>query len=143
MTATSQDHPDSQALGPAAERSPETLKRAYAEGHTIGTHTWSHAELTGLTDEKIVEEVERTQRAVAAITGQTPAYFRPPYGALSERVTGKLAELGLPAVLWDVDSADWQGPPAAVLVDNAVSPGEDPRMGVGCRDGMVGHGEHG
>lgn len=109
-------------LGPAAERSPETLKRAYAEGHTIGTHTWSHAELTGLTDEKIVEEVERTQRAVAAITGQTPAYFRPPYGALSERVTGKLAELGLPAVLWDVDSADWQGPPAAVLVDNAVSP---------------------
>ena len=112
-------------LGPAAERSPETLKRAYAEGHTIGTHTWSHAELTGLTDEKIVEEVERTQRAVAAITGQTPAYFRPPYGALNERVTGKLAELGLPAVLWDVDSADWQGPPAAVLVDNAVSPAKD------------------
>ena len=78
--------------------------------------------LTGLTDEKIVEEIERTQRAVATITGQTPTYFRPPYGALSERVTGKLAELGLPAVLWDVDSADWQGPPAAVLVDNAVSP---------------------
>ena len=112
-------------LGPAAQGSPETVKRAYAEGHTIGTHSWSHPELTGLTDEKIVEEIERTQRAVATITGQTPTYFRPPYGALSERVTGKLAELGLPAVLWDVDSADWQGPPAAVLVDNAVSPAKD------------------
>lgn len=112
-------------LGPAAEQFPDTVKRAFAEGHTIGTHTWSHPELTGLTDEKIVEEVERTQRAVATITGRTPAYFRPPYGALSERVTGKLAELGLPAVLWDVDSADWQVPPAAVLFDNAVTPAND------------------
>lgn len=112
-------------LGPAAERFPDTVKRAFAEGHTIGTHTWSHPELTGLTDAKIAEEVERTQRAVATITGQTPAYFRPPYGALNERVTRKLADLGLPAVLWDVDSADWQVPPAAVLFDNAVTPAKD------------------
>ena len=46
-----------------------TIKRIVAEGHVLGSHTWSHPDLTTLSDSEIVDEMEKTSDAIFASTG--------------------------------------------------------------------------
>ncbi|WP_290807963.1 polysaccharide deacetylase family protein [Herbiconiux sp.] len=94
-----------------------TMARMSAEGHEIGNHTWNHPDLTKLTDEQIKDQLERTSSAVKAATGSRPTTFRPPYGAVDQRV---LAQTSLPAILWTIDTNDWQIPDDATLLARAV-----------------------
>lgn len=77
-----------------------------ARGHMVGNHTYSHKQLTLLSDAEIREEILRTERLLADILGERPWLFRPPGGARSERVDMLIAELGYTAVLWNMDTRD-------------------------------------
>ena len=57
---------------------PEILKQVLAAGHTIGSHTWSHATLTNkkLTEDQRKEEIEKGFSAVKwALGGVSPSPF--------------------------------------------------------------------
>ena len=69
--------------------------REYAEGHQIADHTWSHPDLTTLTSEQVYAELAWTIYAIWASIGQTPKYFRPPYGNINNNVRQVAAQLGL------------------------------------------------
>jgi peptidoglycan/xylan/chitin deacetylase (PgdA/CDA1 family) len=105
-------HADARAtffpVGEVAQRRPAELRQIAAARHEIGNHTWSHSSLTLLGGLSIFSEVDRTARKVKAITGTRPTLVRPPYGALSGRVSSALAALGAPAILWSVDPLDWK-----------------------------------
>lgn len=77
-----------------------------ARGHIIGNHTFSHAQLTLLSDGQIREEILRTERLLTQVIGKRPWLFRPPGGARSERVDTIVAELGYTSVLWNMDTND-------------------------------------
>ena len=66
------------------------MKRIYEEGHLIGNHTYHHVEITKLSDEEAMYEINKTDELIAAITGQRVQYIRPPFGGLAER-TGELS----------------------------------------------------
>jgi peptidoglycan-N-acetylglucosamine deacetylase len=92
-----------------AERA-ATVRRAFAEGHAIGYHSWDHPSLPTLGEDAIRDQVARTSEAIADTIGRGPELFRPPVGdtdAVVERIAG---ELGMGQVLWDVDTEDWQEP---------------------------------
>jgi peptidoglycan/xylan/chitin deacetylase (PgdA/CDA1 family) len=72
----------------------------------IGNHTDTHPHLTRLSDERIREELRRTQAEIAAVTGRPPALFRPPYGEYDGRVLRVAADLGLTTVEYDLPSGD-------------------------------------
>lgn len=55
------------------------IKRAYDEGHEIGNHSYSHEDMTTKTEPEILSEISQTQNAVKAITGEEPAWYRPPF----------------------------------------------------------------
>lgn len=93
-------------LGGMAQRNPDTVRRAAAEGHEIGSHTWSHPNLRTLTRSQIRSQLGRTQRLLQSLSGQPITSFRPPYGEFSRRV---LRAAGMPAILWTVDPRDWEG----------------------------------
>lgn len=40
---------------------PELLKRMAAEGHLIGNHSWSHPDMTTISDAQIREELEKVK----------------------------------------------------------------------------------
>lgn len=103
--------------GSAVQASPDVARRIVGSGHEIGNHTWKHPNLTKLTDDEVRREVERTQAAIDAAAGISTASFRPPYGASDARVR---ALIGLPVVVWDVDTRDWQDPGPAAVVERAV-----------------------
>ncbi|KAF9178386.1 hypothetical protein BGZ51_005939 [Haplosporangium sp. Z 767] len=86
------------------------IQRAYKEGHQIASHTWSHADLTTLTEEKVIAEMTNLDNAIKGMIGRRPVYMRPPYGSTDPTTQAILAKLGYTIVLWSQDTNDWQHP---------------------------------
>lgn len=99
------------------------LSRMTAEGHEVENHTWNHPNLTTLTPAQVAAQVGDTSRVVSQGSGRPVQVFRPPYG---EYTRATLAAAGMAAILWDVDTNDYQRPPEDVLVARAV---DGPRSG--------------
>ncbi|MBL1103309.1 polysaccharide deacetylase family protein [Streptomyces sp. 5-8] len=89
---------------------PDEVRRIAAAGHELGNHSWSHPFLPDLTPDQLREQLDRTTEAVARVTGEAPALFRPPYGALTPEVLAALDGHPTTMTLWDVDSRDWARP---------------------------------
>jgi peptidoglycan/xylan/chitin deacetylase (PgdA/CDA1 family) len=96
-------------IGRHAADHPDLVRRAIAEGHSVGTHTWSHRDLTRLPQADARQEIARAQEAVLAIDPTAPPFFRLPYGAglRSTTLAGILADLKLYNVYWNMDSRDF------------------------------------
>lgn len=80
------------------------IKRAQAMGCEIGTHTYSHVNLTKLTVPEMQEELKKSCTVISSVTGEEVKILRPPEGATNDTVK---ANVGMPMVLWSVDSMDW------------------------------------
>jgi peptidoglycan/xylan/chitin deacetylase (PgdA/CDA1 family) len=103
-------------LGECVEQNPEVLRRAAREGHEIANHSWSHPQLSKMSDEAVRSQLRRTDDIIKSITGKRPTLFRPPYGAITARQKKWIHdEFGYQIIMWDVDPLDWKDPgPAAV-----------------------------
>ncbi|KAF9001487.1 carbohydrate esterase family 4 protein [Cyathus striatus] len=100
------------------------VKYAYSKGHQIGSHTWSHPDLTTLSWDQIHDEMWRVEQALQRIIGVTPAFMRPPYGSYNDLVRQASAVRGQSLALWDFDSEDSVGATVAQsksLYDQLVS----------------------
>ncbi|KAF9326507.1 chitin deacetylase [Linnemannia elongata] len=99
-------------VGSRAISYPETLKRAYNEGHQIAIHTWSHPAMTSLSNEQIVAELKWTEKAIKSVIGVTPKYWRPPFGDVDNRVRSIATQLGYKTIIWTegFDTDDWNIP---------------------------------
>lgn len=74
----------------------------------IANHTYSHAALTSLTNEQIVQELTRNDEEIRRLFGvSSKPYFRPPYGYYDARVLAAAASCGFTRpVLWYGSLAD-------------------------------------
>lgn len=104
-------------VGENIEGNEEIVKRMYDEGHLIGNHTFSHVQLTAVSEGKALEEVNETNEAIKAITGVRPYYIRPPYGMLSSCMA---EEIDMQSVLWTVDPEDWNTSDCGAVVRHVV-----------------------
>lgn len=86
---------------------PIAAQRALNDGHTICSHTWSHPQMTSLTNEEVVAQLYWTQKAIKETLGITPKCWRPPYGDVDDRVRSIAWQMGMRTILWDQDSNDW------------------------------------
>ena len=66
-------------VGRCAERFPSATRRAVAEGHVLGNHSYSHSFTGYLRQPRQRAEVERGQDVLTRIAGVTPALYRPPW----------------------------------------------------------------
>jgi peptidoglycan/xylan/chitin deacetylase (PgdA/CDA1 family) len=86
---------------------PLLLRRIVADGHALGNHSDTHADLTRLPDTRIAKELQGAEARVRRACGRsTRPLFRPPYGACDARVRRIAAALGYRLVLWSVDAHD-------------------------------------
>jgi peptidoglycan-N-acetylglucosamine deacetylase len=116
-------------VGVNAEEYPELLRRAYAEGHTIGNHTYSHPNIAALSEPATARELSMTQRLIEHAVGHSTTLFRPPYNADSEPQTpSEIAPIlraqnqNYVTVGERVDPRDWQpGVTAAQIVAEVAS----------------------
>ncbi len=89
-----------------ADKRRALVREIATRGHLIGNHTFSHRQLTLLSDAEVREEILRTERILTRVIGTRPWLFRPPGGARSERVDKIISELGYTSVLWNMDTSD-------------------------------------
>src|SRR5712664_2312853 len=119
-------------IGDEANKSPDILKREYAEGHEIGNHTFTHPRFDEISHTQIRWELNLTQRLIGSTLGVKTILFRPPYGIdhqpeyAEEVVQLPLAqEMGYLIVGQRIDPDDWnlrdgKPIPAKEIVDSVL-----------------------
>ena len=100
-------------IGAQVEKNQEIVRRMYEEGHQLGIHTYSHVDLSCLTEEKQKEEIQKSKEAIEAIIGPSHLLLRPPFGEIDQVLENWL---DCPMVLWSVDTEDWTGKAAAEII---------------------------
>ncbi|MEM7482153.1 MAG: polysaccharide deacetylase family protein [Acidobacteriota bacterium] len=88
-------------IGQLVERHPGLTAEIHARGHRLGNHTFRHLKrFSILGPGRTGEEIDRSQEALAQITGYRPVHFRPPAGLRSPWLEPLLARRGLRLVSW-------------------------------------------
>ena len=94
-------------VGKRADRHPEIVRRASAEGHLIANHTWSHYSLfCFLTPGRLRAEIEGGSESVRRICGFRPGLFRSPVGLRHPLLAPYLRDAGLEYVSWSIRTRD-------------------------------------
>lgn len=110
------------AVGRMALADPGTLKETARRGHTVGTHTFSHAKLTDAPAAKAQDEFELGLSVVAKAIGAPPApFFRFPYLGNSRSLLAHLATRNQAVFSIDVDSRDFSTRDTKIIVQNVLS----------------------
>jgi len=106
-------------IGKNAEAHPDLIRRILREGHEIGSHTYTHPNLSEAGPETTMLELNATQRLLEWLTGRTTILFRPPYNADSmpsstaeARPIALATDLGYITVGESIDPQDWDRPSA-------------------------------
>ena len=108
-------------IGKSVATHPEIVRRIVAEGHEVANHTWDHKMLRSMGPEKINEELQKTQDAIVAACGVTPAVYRPPFGAITKKQQAAVMEkFHYPSIVWEVDTNDWKAPRSIAKVHDTI-----------------------
>ncbi|MFG2165044.1 bifunctional polysaccharide deacetylase/glycosyltransferase family 2 protein [Micromonospora chersina] len=120
-------------VGARVDEHPELVRRILAEGHEIGSHTFTHVDLTAAPGWRAGAELSWTRNAIAGVTGREVTLFRPPFSSTTAAMTDRQYEAlrnaagsGHVAVLADRDAKDWQRPGVPAIVKAAT-----PQAGAG------------
>lgn len=89
-------------VGRATLANPNIVRREVAEGHVVGSHTFSHHPLVNLGAAEVEQEISKGDDALYSAIGKRPQLFRPPYGKWNRIVFDKSAQEKVKIVLWSV-----------------------------------------
>ena len=96
-------------IGKHATYYPEILKQVLAAGHTVGSHTWSHADLSKKTPDEAKEEIEKGISAVHFYGGaQIAPFFRFPDQRHPPEMLTYLGQRNIASFSTDIDSFDFK-----------------------------------
>ena len=100
----------------------EILARMKEDGHVIGNHTYTHVNLSKLSEEQALTELNKTDELIREATGEIPVFARAPYGA---EPLAKEKDLERIYVRWTVDPLDWMTEDAGQIVEAVVREVQD------------------
>jgi peptidoglycan-N-acetylglucosamine deacetylase len=104
-------------VGEMAREHPDVVREVAQQGHTIGTHTWSHSNLKRLPEDKMKQQIEAALTGVDKAAGVPIApFFRYPYLSSSKATIAYLQSRNIAQFAIDIDSFDWRSrnPPSII-----------------------------
>jgi peptidoglycan/xylan/chitin deacetylase (PgdA/CDA1 family) len=108
-------------LGRMLVRAPGLGRELVAAGHEIAVHGYEHRCLLTRTPGAIRDDIERARDTIAELTGETPRWWRPPYGVMTATAPSAARRVGLTPVLWTAWGQDWTARATADSVHDTVS----------------------
>ena len=66
-------------VGVNANLNPTLVQQEFQQGNEIGSHTYSHPNITQISDQQLTLELDATQRLIEGIIGRKTVLFRPPF----------------------------------------------------------------
>jgi cellulose synthase/poly-beta-1,6-N-acetylglucosamine synthase-like glycosyltransferase/spore germination protein YaaH/peptidoglycan/xylan/chitin deacetylase (PgdA/CDA1 family) len=101
-------------IGQNAANFPNLIQQIWKDGHELGNHTFTHPNLSVVSNEREVIELNGTKRAIESILGRSTIWFRPPYQADAEPSSAEevrpivtAAHMGYSMVGELIDPQDW------------------------------------
>lgn len=83
------------------------VSRILAEGHSVGIHTFSHANTFPLYSKRfMVNDIAECKSILDRLSGRGVRLFRPPFGVVNPTIAYAVKKLGLETVGWSVRSFD-------------------------------------
>ena len=114
-------------LGNSAVAEPDLVKRILAEGHEVGSHTYSHPNMGEISASRAKVEINSTQLLLNGITGKNMRLYREPYMRSGGPITSKevaslmpLEKAGYIIAGMDVVPRDWITQTADELADEII-----------------------
>jgi peptidoglycan/xylan/chitin deacetylase (PgdA/CDA1 family) len=111
------------SIGKMALGLPEIIRDVAKGGHTIGTHTWSHADVRKLKDEK--EQISEIERGISAVHRAVGApispFFRYPALHDTPATLKHLGERNIAMFSTDIDSFDFKVQSTENLVKSVMT----------------------
>lgn len=115
-------------VGSQAQSYPDIVKRIYDEGNDIGSHTYTHPNISQISSLQLDLELSITQRLISSITDHGTHLFRSPYSEDENPsskaeldIMNRIDELGYIFVGTGIDSSDWKERNVDSIVDSVVS----------------------
>jgi cellulose synthase/poly-beta-1,6-N-acetylglucosamine synthase-like glycosyltransferase/peptidoglycan/xylan/chitin deacetylase (PgdA/CDA1 family)/spore germination protein YaaH len=101
-------------IGEEAQQNIGLMQRVVREGNEIGNHTYTHPDISEISQRQLEWEVNLTNRLFASKLGVQPLYFRPPYDIDEEPDTDdeaapvvRVQQFGLTIIGNKIDTDDW------------------------------------
>ena len=100
---------------------PDMVKLIDESGIEIGTHSNTHPDFVGLSEEQMKLELTTSIDAIKNITGKDVKLFRAPYGSYNNTMLNLTSSMGLKTIQWDVDTLDWKGYSGGDICERVMS----------------------
>ncbi len=115
-------------VGMNANQNQGLLKRIFQEGNEIGSHTFTHPNISMISDSQLKAEVNANQRLLESLLGRQTLLFRPPYAEDVEpenpdqvKPLLTIGEYGYYTIGMQIDPNDWQNPGVDKIVSEVIS----------------------
>jgi peptidoglycan/xylan/chitin deacetylase (PgdA/CDA1 family) len=109
-------------IGKHATFYPDILKRLAEQGHSVGSHTWSHVDLSKKSLEEAKEEIEKGISGVSMATGGKGApFFRFPQLKHPPEVVTYLGQRNVAIFSTDLDSFDFRTRKPEKMIETVIS----------------------
>ena len=95
-------------VGSWAEKYPECVKLIHDAGHEVAGHSYNHAHYNSMSEEELIQDMNKCDAVIKAIAGENLPIFRTPYGEYNNTVVKAANDSGRTLIQWDVDSLDWK-----------------------------------
>ncbi len=105
-------------LGQKVPSFESVVKKMKEIGCELGSHSYDHTNLTKLDGKGVKKQMSDTNKNVKKAVGSNVSVMRPPYGAISDTVRDNV---GLPMILWNIDTLDWKTRNAKKTVDTVMN----------------------
>lgn len=97
------------------------VKEIFNAHHTIGNHTYDHKNLKNISADKVLFEINETNKVLEEVTGHKPIFLRPPYGTYNNFIK----DANMTIILWSIDTEDWLYKDAKKIKDTIVTNVQD------------------
>lgn len=94
--------------GYRVKSNPDLLKLIHDRGQIIGNHSWDHIDLKKESADSARKQVEDVQQIVEEIIGESPRFFRPPFGSGNDTLHGIVEDNDMIYMTWSNGSLDWE-----------------------------------
>jgi len=109
-------------VGEMAAKYPNVVREVAEQGHTVGTHTWSHLNLRRVSEYKMKQQIEAALTEVDKVVGVPVApFFRYPYLSSSRTAIAYLQSRNIAQFAIDIDSFDWRSRNPPNIVHRVMS----------------------
>ncbi|MEP7162773.1 MAG: polysaccharide deacetylase family protein [Candidatus Moraniibacteriota bacterium] len=115
-------------IGINANLHPEILKDIMRNGSEIGNHTYTHPNISTISNSQFRFELDSTERILEGVLGRKSLLFRPPYAEDTEPTSPEevaplvfTRELGYYTVGMNIDPQDWSRPGVDGIVSRVIS----------------------